>query len=163
MTRWTPSAEDLRALYDEHGRSLLAYARSLLRDTASAEDVLHQVFTRLLEGGVSIEGAPLPYLCRAVRNGAFNYRRRTVREIGLDTRAAWLEAPPGMAEAGLAIEQALDALPIEQREVVVLHVWGRLTFQEIATTLAIPLNTAASRYRYGLVKLRETLKPLGAP
>ena len=63
----------------------------------------------------------------------------------------------------LEVNHGLDALPGDQREVVVLHVWGRLTFQEIATTLAIPLNTAASRYRYGLTKLRETLKPLGAP
>ena len=55
----------------------------------------------------------------------------------------------------------MSLLPVAQREVVVLHVWGGLTFSEIADTLSISSNTVASRYRYALGKLREVLKPLG--
>ena len=49
-------------------------------------------------------------------------------------------------------------LPEIYREVVTLKVWGELTFQQIAETVGIPLNTAASRYRYALEHLREALK-----
>jgi RNA polymerase sigma-70 factor (ECF subfamily) len=62
---------------------------------------------------------------------------------------------------GLAVESALRRLPEEQREVIVLRVWGQLSFQEIADALEAPPNTVASRYRYGLAKLRDILKPLG--
>jgi RNA polymerase sigma-70 factor (ECF subfamily) len=60
-----------------------------------------------------------------------------------------------MEEAALELQSALRGLPEEQREVIVLHVWGQMSFEEVAEALAIPANTAASRYRYGLSKLRE--------
>jgi RNA polymerase sigma-70 factor (ECF subfamily) len=41
-----------------------------------------------------------------------------------------------------------------------LKLWEHLTFEQIAEALEIPANTAASRYRYGLDKLRERLRPL---
>ena len=64
------------------------------------------------------------------------------------------------AEDGLAalvpdLEKALADLPEEQREVVVLRVWGEMTLQAAADVLDVPLNTAASRYRYALDKLRQ--------
>ena len=59
-----------------------------------------------------------------------------------------------------ALSEALGELPPEQRAVVHLKLWEDLTFEHIAELLDIPLNTAASRYRYGLDKLRERLRPL---
>ena len=150
----------VRTLYEQHGAVLLAYARSLLQDRAASEDVLHQVFMKLLQGPVTINGQPLHYLCRAIRNTAFNYRRNHSRERELPANGAWLESPPGLEEIGLTIQAALDELPDEQREIIVLRVWGQLTFDEAAAALGIPANTAASRYRYGLVKLKERLQPL---
>jgi RNA polymerase sigma-70 factor (ECF subfamily) len=50
-------------------------------------------------------------------------------------------------------------IPQEQRQVLVLHLWGGLSFVEIANILAIPANTAASRYRYALQKLRSAMRP----
>jgi RNA polymerase sigma-70 factor (ECF subfamily) len=55
----------------------------------------------------------------------------------------------------------MTTLPAEQREVLLLHVWGDLTFREIAEILDLPANTVASRYRYALAKLRRVLTPLG--
>jgi DNA-directed RNA polymerase specialized sigma24 family protein len=78
-------------LYDRDGRVMLAYAVSLLRDRAAAEDILHQV-TRLLEGNLRINGSPMPYVYRAIRNAAFNYKRYRSREIDLETNGRWLEA-----------------------------------------------------------------------
>ena len=55
---------------------------------------------------------------------------------------------------------ALGELPEEQRAVVHLKLWEGLTFEEIAAALDISPNTAASRYRYGIDKLRGRLRPL---
>jgi RNA polymerase sigma-70 factor, ECF subfamily len=64
---------------------------------------------------------------------------------------AWLE------ERRQAVEAALQRLPEAQREVLVLRIWGELSFPQVAETLSISANTAASRYRYALSKLRESL------
>jgi RNA polymerase sigma-70 factor (ECF subfamily) len=146
---------DARRLYEEHGRALLAYACALLRDPSAAEDVLHQVFLKVLRGGVVIEGEPRPYLFRAVRNAALNHIRGKAREVELGDAVMWLESPDGSKETSLALQSALRTLPEEQREVVVLHVWGELTFEEAAAVIGISPNTAASRYRYGIAKLKE--------
>jgi RNA polymerase sigma-70 factor (ECF subfamily) len=53
--------------------------------------------------------------------------------------------------------ELLTALPVEQREVVVMKIWGRLTFPQMGEALGISANTAASRYRYALEKLRTQL------
>ena len=49
----------------------------------------------------------------------------------------------------------MKSMPEKNREVVMLKIWSELTFAQIADTLDIPLNTAASRYRYGLEMLRR--------
>jgi RNA polymerase sigma-70 factor (ECF subfamily) len=56
----------------------------------------------------------------------------------------------------------MSHLPAIYREVVTLKVWSGLTFAEIAEALEIPANTAASRYRYGLVELRRLTKEVFA-
>ena len=60
-------------------------------------------------------------------------------------------------ERRLVIEAALANLPEKQREVLVMKVWGGLTFNQIAEALAISIDTAASRYRYALARLHEEL------
>jgi len=147
--------DDVRSLYEKHGRALLAYASALLRDPSAAEDVLHQVFLKLLRGRVAIDGEPARYLFRAVRNGALNHIRGQSKEVELADGAAWLESPDGSKETALALQSALNALPAEQREVVVLRIWGQLTFEEAAEVIGVSPNTAASRYRYGLAKLKD--------
>ena len=154
--------EDVARLYAAHGAVLVGYACSLLGDRMQAEDVVHHVFVRLLRGDVVVREGPLPYLCQAVRNTAMNHWRKHAREVSLDdSGACWLEAPRGREEAALAIERALAELPEDQREVIVLKVWGQLSFQDIGEVLETSSNTVASRYRYGLAKLRNLLKPLG--
>ena len=67
---------------------------------------------------------------------------------------------PDQAEFAKRLEAALALLPMEQRSVAQLKLWDGLTFEEIAEVQGIPLNTAASRYRYALEKLRSELRPL---
>jgi RNA polymerase sigma-70 factor (ECF subfamily) len=64
---------------------------------------------------------------------------------------------PEQDDRAAAIDAALQTLPEEQREVLVLKIWGALTFDQIGEALRISTNMAASRYRYALTKLRETL------
>ena len=151
----TRDRDEVRRLYDVHGRALLAYACAFLHDRPEAEDVLHQVFLQLLRDGGTEISSP-GYLFRAVRNRVLNHLRGRSREVPLDNNnVEWLESPSGSPETALALQSALGTLPQEQREVIVLHVWGEMTFEEVAAVVGVSPNTAASRYRYGLAKLNE--------
>jgi RNA polymerase sigma-70 factor (ECF subfamily) len=68
-----------------------------------------------------------------------------------------LTSPLEQTERRQAIEAALKNLPVEQAEVLVMKIWGGLSMPQIAAALDIPANTAASRYRYALAKLRDVL------
>ena len=153
------SADEVRVLYDRHGAALLAYARSFVEDAAIAEDVVHQVFVKLLQGKTAVPDAPLGYLYRAVRNAALNARRNGRRQTLLDEKNAWFAHRGGDREAGMALQAALLELPEGQREVVMMRVWSGMTLEEIADASGVSLNTVASRYRYALGKLRERLQP----
>jgi RNA polymerase sigma-70 factor (ECF subfamily) len=150
--------DEIGRLYQQHGRGLIAYACSFVRDFASGEDVVHQVFERLLRGHITIQGSPVSYLYTAVRNAALNHQRNNSRDVELGN--VWLEGPPGMKEVAVILQSVLLELPPEQREVVILRIWGQMTFDEIGTTVGVPVKTAESRYRYGLQKLREAMRPV---
>jgi RNA polymerase sigma-70 factor (ECF subfamily) len=150
------SPNDVRDLYDRHSRGLLAYACSILSSFAAAEDVLHEVFERLLRSNTEITSSPKTYLYRAVRNASLNAKRNRKHDVRLDD--VWLEGPAGTGSDVIDLQLALRELPQEQREIIILHLWGGLTFDDLATALGIPRDTAASRYRYGLSRLREQLQ-----
>jgi RNA polymerase sigma-70 factor (ECF subfamily) len=153
------TGEDVRILYDRHGPALLAYACSFVADTGIAEDIVHQVFVKVLQGETAMPEVPVAYLYRAVRNTALNARRNGFRNAPLDHATSWLVHRGGDREAALALQAALIELPEEQREVVVMRIWSGMTLEEIASAAGVSLNTIASRYRYALEKLRERLKP----
>ena len=152
------SREEVEQLYAAHGGPLLAYASSFTGDRGEAEDLLHQVFARLLSGNVNAPETPVGYLYRAVRNAALNLRRNGTRQTPLDSASSFVHRD-GDREAALALRAALQELPDEQRAVVILRIWSGMTLQEIARDSGESLNTVASRYRYALSKLRERLKP----
>jgi RNA polymerase sigma-70 factor, ECF subfamily len=157
------SADEVRRLYDQHGPALVAYACSIVVDTAAAEDVVHQLFLRLLHGDTPVPEVPAAYLYRAVRNGALNSRRNGNRTVSFEDHPlaakSLFQHDDGNREAALALQAALLELPEEQREVVVLRIWSGLTLAEVADLSGVSLSTSASRYRYALEKLRERLKP----
>lgn len=157
------SADDVRRLYDQHGPALVLYACSIVADSSAAEDVVHQIFLRLLHGDIPVPGAPEAYLYRAVRNAALNSRRNGKRSISLEEQSlgakSFFQHGDENREAALALQTALQELPEEQREVVVLRIWSGMTLEETANLCGITANTAASRYRYAIEKLRERLKP----
>jgi RNA polymerase sigma-70 factor, ECF subfamily len=153
------TAVQVKELYEKHAGALAAWACSCGLDFASAEDAVQQVFLNLLRGKTSVPRIPIAYLYRAVRNASFNLRRNRRHEAEPAEQEQWFVRDRGTTEEVLALQTALSELPEEQREVVFLRMWSGLTLQEIADTTEIPMNTAASRYRYALEKLRERLKP----
>jgi RNA polymerase sigma-70 factor, ECF subfamily len=152
---------EVERLYREYGAGLLAYGCAITVDRAAAEDVLQQLFLKLWREDAKLPEVARPYLYRAMRNAALNSRRRVARDVGLDAARSWFVAPRTRMEEALTLQAELQELPEEQREAVVLHIWGQLTFDEVAEVTGVTLNTAASRYRYGLGKLRERMRPTG--
>ena len=153
----TYSAE-VERLYREHGAALLLFGLSMSRDRGRAQDAVHQVFLHMLENRKLEEiGDPKAYLFTCVRHGILNERKASQRNTALDEESAWFDPPHRDYTAELNLRRALRALTEDQRQVVVLHVWGELTFMQIAGVLEISPNTAASRYRYGLAQLRESM------
>jgi len=150
--------DEIDQLYHQHGRALLLFALVIAGDRARAQDAVHQIFLKMLEGGNlrQIEDAKA-YLFASVRNAVLNDARLQQRNVALDEESAWFDPPHRDYTAELNLRRALGALPEDQRQVVVLHLWGELTFMQIAEVLEISLNTAASRYRYALTKLRESM------
>lgn len=155
------NASDVRALYERHGPALLAYACSFVADAGMAEDLVQEVFVKLLGGETAVPDLPGAYLYRAVRNAALNARRNGQREAPLGAECAWFVHRGGDGEAALSLQSALAELPEAQREAVIMRIWSGMTLEEIAATTGVSLHTAASRYRYALGKLRQRLKPGG--
>jgi RNA polymerase sigma-70 factor, ECF subfamily len=154
----TLNRAEVEDLYEKHGSALAAYLCCCGLDFASAEDMVQQVFVKLLNRRTPAPDSLVAYVYRSVRNASLNLRRHRSSEVGLDGNEEWLVEAGGNREKALELDAALRSLPCEQRETVFLKVWGGLTLQEIATTLDISINTAASRYRYALEKLREKLQ-----
>jgi RNA polymerase sigma-70 factor (ECF subfamily) len=154
----------LRGAYERHKQDVLAVAAAVLGRAAAGEawDVLHDVFVGLARNACSLQPETnlRAYLTRAAVNRARDRHRRV--------RLAPAEAAENVAsdaatildhlerdEEAAALWQVIADLPEDQRTVVALRVWGDLSFCEIAEQQSISENTAQSRYRYALEKLRK--------
>jgi RNA polymerase sigma-70 factor (ECF subfamily) len=147
---------------DQHGPALVLFARQWVANQADAEDVVQDAFVRFWRARDRVV-EPASYLYACVRHSALDRQRRRKRQARREEAAARPEAEPLFAllqeddERGAAVGAALRHLPEDQREVLVMKIWGGLSFPQIAEALRIPANTAASRYRYALTRLREQL------
>jgi RNA polymerase sigma-70 factor (ECF subfamily) len=149
---------EIEAMYCQHGAALLLFASAISGDRGRAQDAVHQVFLKAIENGALRQAInKKAYLFACVRNAVLNDAKLQDRNMPLDIDSAWF-SPPDRDYAGeLNLRRALGDLPDDQRGVIVLHVWGELTFSEIGDLLGVSSNTAASRYRYALAKLRGSM------
>jgi RNA polymerase sigma-70 factor (ECF subfamily) len=169
MLEITQMSSDLERIYDEHAQALFAFLLNFTRDEADTRDVLQEIFIKLARQPDLLHSArdERPFLLRLAHNAAIDLmRRRGTRDkhheqFGIEQLFLFAPASdPDETAFCTELATALGELPADQRAVVHLKLWSGLTFEEIAATLEIPLNTAASRYRYGLDKLRTRLRPL---
>jgi len=153
-------------IYEKYRADLFTIAVSLLGDWHLAEDCLQDVFVHLAEcvGRAKIRSNLKGYLVSAVVNRARDFLRQKARRNQRAIKESKNEKTtpePGQAiishEQTLGLLQAITKLPLEQREVFVMHAQGALSFRQIARKQEISVQTAYSRYRYAVNKLRQLL------
>jgi RNA polymerase sigma-70 factor (ECF subfamily) len=145
-------------LYERKAAELILYGRALGLSHAEAEDVLQETFLALLQRPQP-PLRPEHYCARSFRNRALNYRRSLWRRLTREMESwRWFEKAPGESPTERAAMRCLAELPAEQREVIVLKIWHRFTFEEIGELLETSPDTVAGRYRYGLQKIKLQLE-----
>ena len=157
-------AEAYAALYDRMAERLLRVAMAILQDRAEAEDAVQDVFMNLVRHRerfgrvVDLEA----YVFAVLRHAAGDRLEKRRVEMGRLRRLPMAVATADVATVGMGeaedLRAALGALPAEQREIVALKIDAGLTFAQIGEIVRISPNTAASRYRYALEKLRSLLE-----
>jgi RNA polymerase sigma-70 factor (ECF subfamily) len=146
------------SFYEAKAAALVLYGRALGLSHGEAEDVLQETFLSLMRKN-EVPREPEHYCLRSFRNRALNYKRSLWRRLTRELESKrWFEKSADESQAERAAVEQLAALPPEQREVIVLKIWNRCTFEEIGELLEISPNTAAGRYRYGLQKLKSRLE-----
>ncbi len=158
-------AEALAELYDRFGGRLYRAAWGMLGRPEDAEEAVQEVFMALVRSRDRLSEVRdlTAYLFATLRRvvgrlAARRARQPVAAEELVRQAAVSSQRPPGSNPYGERLDRALRALPPRQREVIVMKIDGDLTFAEIAAVLGVSANTAASRYRYALQKLRRALE-----
>ena len=153
-------SEIWRELLARHGPALVLFARQWLGTHADAEDAVQDAFVRFLQVRRRPDD-PVAYLYACVRTASIDAARTRARRKRVDEKRSGPESvfadASDQAELTASVQAALAALPQDQREVIVMKIWGGLTFSQIAAALDLSPNTAASRYRYALERLEPSL------
>ena len=149
-------------LWRRHADRLLLYATTVLSDRSAAEDALQNVFVRLMAAPPEDLDSEAAYLFRAVRNEALNSirsRRVAARAFSplFDGMAEDPRERAELVERGRQVEQVLIRLESEEREAVVLKIWGDFSIPEAAAVAGVSEKTFEHRYYRGLAALKEKL------
>jgi RNA polymerase sigma-70 factor (ECF subfamily) len=156
--------DSLRRIYETHKDHLLTIARSMTCNPNTAEDIVHDVFVALARGlpqlrvKTSLRGYLSVSVCNRVRDVARTEIRQRRDEGSAGRPPEDTTAPDAHAaetEMTGRLRAALEQVPSDQREVLLLRTQAGLSFKEIARHQGIPVNTAQGRYRYGIEKLRS--------
>lgn len=169
-------------LLARHQERLYGYLVGMVRDREVANDLFQETLFRAIQAMHERRGSYeeqqgrwLAWTMRIARNAALDWLRSRKKWSDVDRTgnedegpSFWDrlpdDAPDAQALLGRAtlwseVEAAIDALPPEQREVVLMRHQSELTFREIAELTGVSINTALGRMRYALINLRKTLEP----
>jgi RNA polymerase sigma-70 factor, ECF subfamily len=164
----SPQHADWRRWLDDHAPRFLLFARQQARYEADAQDLVQEAVVESCRRQTNGEPPPPALVFATIRRRAIDLARSQDRRAGRELAAAdpnpapWFDTSVEERERNQLIQDAMTHLPEIYRQVLTLKVWGGLTFAEIADTLDIPANTAASRYRYGLTELRKLTREVFA-
>ena len=160
------SRDALQCIYEKYIVYLVTLAAALLNDVSAAEDIVHDVFVSFAQSAerLRLEGSLKAYLATCVVNRVRDKIRTKQRQPSALDEAnsicSTARGPELSAVCGEELQQlshAMAQLPYEQKEVVMLHLHGGMMFKQIAKSQQVSINTAQSRYRYALDKLRSLL------
>lgn len=164
----TEPAGDWKSCFRELAPRLVLYARQFVDSVADAEDVVQMAFVRWWHRHPDGDRSQVPLLYAAVRSISLDMRRKDMRRILREAKSEvfvedenqpYFDASVEQRERAQIVAEAMKGLPEEQREVVTLHLWGGLTFAQIAEMTGVSINTVAGRYRYALAALQRKLEP----
>jgi RNA polymerase sigma-70 factor, ECF subfamily len=145
-------------VYAAEAAQLILYGRALGLSHSEAEDAVQETFLALLQMPAP-PANPQHYTLRSFRNRALNCRRSLWRRLTRELESQrWFERRESESDSERAAMRCLARLPRDQREVIVLKIWHQYTFEAIGEVLGASPNTVAGRYRYGLQKIRASLR-----
>lgn len=152
-------------IYEKYKDDLLRLAVALLNDISSAEDAVNDAFVTFTQsmGEIRLTGNLKSFLTTCIVNHArsMNQAKQRKKTVGIDETGHIKSDANGPEQSAIFNEEyqqlkvAMAELPYEQREIIVLRLHNGMRFRHIARLLNISINTAKSRYRYGLDKLRS--------
>ena len=157
----------LRGIYEKYKDDLVTLAAALLNNVSSVEDVVHDVFVSFIESSdkFRLTGSLRSYLATCVANNARNINKAKQRHRSIALNGA---SPDNISSSNpessmifgeelSKLSLAIEQLPYEQREVLILHSYSGMKFRTIARQQNISINTVQGRYRYAIDKLRSML------
>ena len=151
------SPSEFAQLIDAYGPALHLYA---CQWCSIPEDIVQEAFVKLFTTRQTPTDVAA-WLYRVVRNGAIDAakmsRRRVRREAAVARPEHWFVEPEVDGMPAAQAVAALQRLPLEQREAIVAHLWGQLSFEQIAALAGCSASTAFRRYSAGIDSLRKEL------
>ena len=168
-------------LLARHQERIFGYLVGMVRDREVANDLFQETLYRAIQamhrrrGSYESQGRWLAWTMRIARNAALDWLRAKKKFSDVDKfsnedegASFWDRLPDeapvadsllNRADLWEQVEAAIDQLPPEQREVVLMRHQSELTFREIAELTGVSINTALGRMRYALINLRKILDP----
>ena len=162
----------LSVLIARHKDAVYTSVFMLVKDKYLAEDLFQDTFLKIIktikDGRYCEQGKFLPWAVRVGRNLCMDHFRRNRQNVtitlpdGADiaTLVGSMEmAPDGLERRQVqdSVRKLVESLPEEQREVIVLRIYGDLSFKEISELTGVSINTALGRMRYALINLRKVI------
>ena len=162
-------------LIERHSRRVRNYIGIMVKDDAVADDIFQETFIKAIkvidEGGYTDSGKFLSWVLRIAHNRVLDHFRRekssrqiNEKEAGYDVLGT-LRFAENTVEDNIVhdelmetVRRLVEELPEDQREVVRLRYYSKLSFQEIAEQTDVSINTALGRMRYALINLRRMIK-----
>ena len=164
-------------LIDRHQERIFNAINFMVKDSYLAEDLIQDIFIKIIGnlklGKYNDEGKFLPWALRIAHNYCVDHFRKVKRTPTIKTsddqdlfeiiKHADHPADYKMtrAQSHRDIQELVDLLPEEQREIIVLRHYANLSFKEIAQMTNCSINTALGRMRYGLINLRKMMNERG--
>lgn len=164
----------LEILIARHKKRVFSYIMMVVRDRHLAEDIFQDTFIKVIQtlkrGSYNDEGKFLPWVLRIAHNLVIDHFRRVKRMPLVDAGEDFdifsvLTLRQGNAEDRLVkkqvrtdVRKAIEKLPLEQREVLIMRHYMDMSFKEIADTTNCSINTALGRMRYALINLKKSLE-----
>ena len=159
------NGEAFRELYLATSSIVYGYALSILKNSADAEDVMHDAFIKIYQSAVTYRpaGNPMAWILTIVRNLCLNKIRagKVCEELSEYDDLAGSLSDSEAALDRMVLEAAMNILDAEERQIVVLHAMAGFKHREIAEILDLPTGTILSKYNRAMKKMRKEMESKG--